>query len=309
MFFKNLTLFRFDPRILADVDLARELSERRLTEPGAIELSRFGFVPPRGRGFEEYPQEYASSVGDFALVCLGKKERLLPSDVLAEELGKRIDHMHEQTGRAPGARERKRLREEIITDLLPRAFVRTTYLRAYVDKARGWLAINTSSRAAAEALVTQIRDALGSFPAVPLIPEESPRVLMTDWIATGKTPKPVILGDECELRDPVEQGAIVRCKRQELETDEVREHLRSGKQVFRTAIAFDDRLTMTLSEDLVVRQLRFTDVVRDELDKSGADDGAALFDAEFSLMSLELQRLLAWVEATFKVPGPKPRNE
>lgn len=301
MFFKNLYLFRFDPSILADVDLSQDLYEHRLEEIGSLELRRFGFVPPRGRGLATYPQEYAHTVGDFTLICLGKKERLLPSDVLAEELAKRIDDIREKTGRRPGAAERRRLRDEIITDLLPRAFVRDSRVLGYFDKIRGWLVINTSTPSAAEDFVSQIREALGSFPAMPLTSEESPRMLMTEWVAIGDLPAPLTLGDECELRDPVEQGAIVRCKRQELESDEVREHLNSGKQIFRAAFAFDDRLSLTLSDDLVVRQLRFTDVVHDELDRSNADDVATLFDAEFSLMVLELQRLLAWFEQIFKV--------
>ena len=41
-------------------------------------------------------------------------------------------------------------------------------------------------------------------------------------------PKGFVLGDECELRDPVDSGAIVKCRRQELDSDEVREHLSKG---------------------------------------------------------------------------------
>ena len=104
--------------------------------------------------------------------------------------------------------------------------------------------------------MTQVREALGRFPATPMAPEESPRVLMTDWLMGGKLPDGLALGDECELRDPAEAGAVVRCRRQDLESDEVREHLKSGKQVFQLGLVFDDRMSFVLGEDFVVRKLQ-----------------------------------------------------
>jgi len=297
MWFRNLFLFRFDPKALGMTasSLGDCLLEKRLRDVGAIELCTTGFVSPYGRGSDELVQ----ATGDFALVALGTQERLLPSDVVAEELSSRVEAMAEKTGKKPGGRERKRIKEEIITDLLPRAFVRESRLLAYFDLARGWLVVNTASRKAAESVVMAVRDALGSFPCVPMAPEESPRILMTDWLARGQLPAGLILGDECELRDPVEAGAIVRCKHQELETDEVREHLKSGKQVYRTALTFNDRISFVLSEDLVVRALRFLDVVQDEL--GTAESQVAEFDAIFALQTLELRELLGWIESTFQV--------
>jgi hypothetical protein len=88
---------------------------------------------------------------------------------------------------------------------------------------------------------------------------------MTDWLIHGKLPKGLALADECELRDPAEAGAVVRCRRQDLESDEVREHLKSGKQVFQLGLVFDGRVGFVLGEDLVVRKLRFLDQVLDSL--------------------------------------------
>ena len=297
MFFRNLYLFRFDPAALVlDANtLEDNLSEKRLRDVGPMELSTRGFVSPFGRGSDVV----VHAVGDFVLIALGAQERLLPSDVVNDELVSRVQAIAEKTGRRVGGRERKRIKEEVITELLQRAFVRESRVYAYFDNVRGWLVVNTASRAVAENVVTSVREALGSFPCVPMSPEESPRVLMTDWLASGRLPDGIALGDECELRDPVESGAVVRCKHQELETDEVREHLKSGKQVYRTALCFNDRLSLVLSEDLIARQLRFLDVVQDEL--SEPEDAAAEFDAIFALQTLELKALLAWIETTFKV--------
>ncbi|MBS0582999.1 MAG: recombination-associated protein RdgC, partial [Proteobacteria bacterium] len=225
MWFRNLTLFRFSPVVAKSLkSLEDDLAEKRLRPCGPIELATRGFISPFGRNEDALTHR----TGEFALLTLGGEDKLLPSSVINEELTARLQKIAEKTGRKPGGRERKRLKEEVLTDLLPRAFIRLSKRNAYLDSKDGWFVVDTASKKAAEEAITQLREALGSFPAVPMAAEESPRVLMTDWLASGKLPAGLALGDECELRDPVESGAIVRCRRQELETDEVREHLKSG---------------------------------------------------------------------------------
>jgi len=301
MFFRNLTLFRFAenlPRSLRK--LPEALDGHRLRPCGPMELATRGFVSPFGRDSDEL----AHQIGAFVLTTIGGEDRLLPSVVVNEELGARIRKIAEKQGRRVGARERKQLKEEVISELMPRAFIRPSRLSAYLDVEQGWLVIDTASRKAAEEAVDQFRTALGRFPAVPAAPEESPKTVMTDWLIRGKLPPGLSLADECELRDPAEAGAVVRCRRQDLESDEVREHLKSGKQVFQLGLIFDERVGFVLGEDLVVRKLRFLDGVLDELGEDAAESAKAELDARFALMSLELRRLLDKLHEWFGLPRP-----
>jgi len=260
-----------------------------------------GFVPPVGRG-EGEPLTHA--VKHSTLFTVGGEDKLLPAAVINDELHRKVQKIAEEEGRKVGGRERKRIKEDLLNELLPRAFVRQSRMSAYVDKKNGWLVLDTSSRKSAENALSQVREALGSFPAVPLAPEEGPRVLMTDWLATGNLPAGLALGDECELRDPATAtGAIARCRRQDLDAEEVKEHLRNGKQVFLLGLTFDDRISFVLGEDLVIRKLKFLDVVMDELGDSQADAHAEM-DASFALLTLELARLLAKLEEWFGLPRP-----
>jgi len=129
-------------------------------------------------------------------------------------------------------------------------------------------------------------------------------VLMTDWLANGNLPAGLTLGDECELRDPATAtGAIAKCRRQDLDAEEVKEHLRNGKQVFLLGLTFDDRISFVLGEDLIIRKLKFLDVVMDELGDS-QQDAQAEMDASFALLTLELERLLGKLEEWFGLPRP-----
>jgi len=305
MFFRNLTLFRYPDSVTKSLKkLDTALDDHRLRSCGPMELSTRGFVSPFGRGSEALTHQ----IGAFTWVTVGGEDRLLPSVVVNEELSARIAKVVEKEGRRIGAKERKRLKEEVISELLPRAFIRPSRLSAYLDAEQGWLVVDTASRKAAEEAVNQLREAIGRFPAVPAAPEESPRALMTDWLIHGKLPKGLVLSDECELRDPAEAGAVVRCRRQDLESDEVREHLKSGKQVFQLGLEFDERVGFVLGEDLVVRKLKFLDGVLDEIKDDTADSVEAELDARFALMSLELRRLLDNMHDWFGLPRPGDRD-
>ena len=303
MFFRNLTLFRFSPAVAEDlVRLDEALADHRLRPCGPLELFTKGFVPPIGRG-EEAALPHA--VKHCTWVSVGGEDKLLPAAVVNDELHRRVQKIAEVEGRKVGGRERKRMKEDLLNELLPRAFVRSSRMSAYVDREHGWLVLDTASRKSAENALTQMREALGSFPAVPLAPEEGPRVLMTDWLANGTLPAGLTLGDEVELRDPGSNtGAIARCRRQDLESEEIKEHLRNGKQVFQLGLVFDERLSFVLGEDLVLRKLKLLDVVLDELADS-APDAAAELDARFALFTLELERLLGKLEEWFGLPRPK----
>lgn len=305
MLFRNLSLFRFPESTSNSLKkLEKGLETQRLRECGPLEMETRGFVSPFGRDSEALMHQ----IGAFSLLTIGTEQRLLPSSVVNEALAEKIDALAAKEGRRVGGKERKRLKEEVISELLPRAFIRPSRLFAYLDAEDGWFVVDSASRKAAEDSVGQVREALGRFPATPMAAEESPRALMTDWLISGKLPPGLVLGDECELRDPAEAGAVVRCRRQDLESDEVREHLKSGKQVFQLGLEFDERIRFVLGEDLVVRKLRFLDVVLDQLDKDGIESAQAELDASFALMTLELKRLFGRLEEWFGLPRPGDRD-
>ncbi len=304
MFFRNLTLFRF-PTSLDLSELETRLSECTLKPAGPLEMSSRGFVPPFGRVLaqSEDPRDTALShrVGDCIWLAVGGEERLLPSVVVNDAAAKKIAEAEQREGRKLGGRTRKRIKDEIVLDLLPRAFVRPLRTDAYLDLEHGFIAVDTSSRKQAEAVVSEVRRALGSFPALPPNAETSPRAVLTGWIAGEALPDSMALGDECELKDAADRGAIVKCQRQELRGEEIAKHLESGKQVTRLALGLDDHVSFVLGEDLVVRKLKLLDGAVDQLENTELESLHAELDARFALMSGELKRLFVMLETAFKL--------
>ena len=296
MFFRNLTLFRF-PTTLDLSDLEPQLAECALKPVGPLELSSRGFVPPLGQHHDGF-QHLCDGA---RWLTVGGEDKLLPGAVVNDLLQKKLALIEEQEGRKPGGRTRKRLKEELITELLPRAFVRPVRSDALLDGQLGVIAVDTSSRKSAESVVSEVRRALGSFPALPVNAEVAPRAILTGWLAGDPLPDGLSLGDEVELRDPADSGAVVKIQRMELVGDEIAKHLEAGKQVTRLALLLDDHIGFVLGEDLVVRKFKLLDGAVDQLESTERDDITAELDARFALMAGEFKRLFAVLENAFKL--------
>lgn len=296
MFFKNLTLFRF-PTSLDLSELDARLADVPLKPVGALDMSSKGFVSPFGRDAEALSHR----VDDAIWLTVGSEDKLLPAAVVNDLLGKKLAELEQKEGRKPGGRMRKRMKEDLVHELLPRAFVRPSRTDAVLDLRHGLCIVDTASRKAGEAVVSEIRHALGSFPALPLNAEVAPRAVLTGWIAGEPLPEGLSLGEECELKDAAEHGAVVKCQHQALQSEEIGKHLEAGKQVTRLALTLDDHVSFVLGEDLVIRKLKFLDGAVDRLESSERDDLRAELDARFALMAAELKRLFAVLEPALKL--------
>ena len=301
MFFRNLTLFRFPASIAFD-DLESQLAEAALKPVGPMELSSRGFVSPFGRAGGD-DAALMHRIDDAIWLTVGGEDRLLPSSVVNDLLQKKVDEFEAKNARRPGGKLRRQMKDDLITELLPRAFVRPTRTDALIDLKHGVLVVDTSSRKVAEAVVSQIREALGSFPALPVNAEVAPRSVMTGWIAGDALPEGLSLGDECELRDPADTGAVVKVQRMELAGEEIETHLEAGKQVARLALLLDDHVGFVMGEDLVLRKFKLLDGAVEQLESSERDDIRAELDARFALMAGEFKRLFPVLEAAFKLSG------
>ncbi|HHA2912868.1 TPA: recombination-associated protein RdgC [Stenotrophomonas maltophilia] len=297
MFFRNLTFFRFPTT--TDFSEVDTLLPHVLLKPvGALEMNSRGFISPFGR---EEKELLSHRCGDFLWLAVGGEDKILPTSVVNGELEKKLAHIEETEGRRPGGRERKRMKDDLLHELLPRAFVKSSRNDAFIDLQHGYVAVDTSSRKTGEYFMADIRGLLGSFPAMPLNAEVAPRSVLTGWIAGEQMPVGLSLGEEAELRDPVQGGAVVKCSYQELKSDEIDKHLDAGKQVTKLALVFEDSLSFVLGEDLIVRKLRFLDGALDKLEHADQDGRRAEFDARFALQSAEIRRLFLVLEEAFRI--------
>jgi recombination associated protein RdgC len=115
---------------------------------------------------------------------------------------------------------------------------------------------------------------------------------MTQWLLHQNSPSEMMIEDECELRSPEEDGSIIRCKRHDLTLPEIKNHLDSGKQVIKLALTWENRLSFILDEHLIVKRLKFLDLIQDQMNETQASTFEEQFDADFSIMTAELAQFL-----------------
>jgi len=290
MWFRNARVFRFTkPFEITAETLEAQLQTEAFRPCGPQESSRQGWVPPMGR----HSDQLVHSSGGCFLIALRKEEKLLPASVVKELVDEKAEAIEIEQARKVRRKERDELKEEITLEMLPRAFSKNRRCYAYLAPADGVLVVDAGSAKQAEDLASALRKSVGSLPVRPPAVEQAPSFTFTGWLDhTIDLPSAIDLGTECELKDPSEDGAVVRCKGLDLRGDDVRTHLNAGMLVTRLALTWDDNVSCVLDEELGIKRLKFGETLQEKLDDVDSDDAAARFDAAFSLMTLELSRLI-----------------
>ena len=285
MWFRNLVPYRLQDVPAYDAEAAAEgLSGFEFEPCGALEAGRSGWVPPLG---PDAPLVHAAA--GCLLFCLQEESKLLPASVIREAVDERVSARETAEQRKVRKRERDGIRDEVMVDLLPRAFSRHKRTWGYIDTETGFLVVDAASERQAEFFTEQLRQAWGSLPVIPPDPRESPASVMTRWLAQQRPPGDVELGEEAVLEDPRAEGCEVRVKRQDLTADEIRAHIDAGKRVRRLGLTWGERLTGVLDANLTLYRFKFLDMVREQAGDREAESEAERLDGDFALMALELR--------------------
>lgn len=292
--FGNLTIFRFPTDLDLD-ELEASLEGAALKPVGPLELKSTGFVPPFGRD----SVALSHAVGRVVWLTMGTEKRLLPPAVVNATVAERLAAVEKQTGRVPGGRQRRQIKEEVLNDLLPKAFVQPGRVDMTIDRTHGFVAVDTTSRKDAEQAVSLLRLALGSFPALPLNAEVPVRTIMTGWLAGEELPEGFALAEDVELHGGLE-GDVWKGSRADLEGEEVRFHLEQGKQAVRVGLTYEDRVSFTLCEDLVLRKFKLLDLAWEQLDGHEVEDAKAELDARYALTAAEIRKLFLALNGALK---------
>ena len=299
MWFKNIRLYVLtEPFELTPEELEEKLVENVFRPCSSFDKSSLGWVSPLGREGEML----SHSIGEYTMVCAREQERLLPVSVLRDATEEKVAELEERQSRKVYRKERRQIQEDIYATLLPQAFVRNQQLFAYLAPRQNLLVIDTPSAPRAEALLNLLRDSLGSLPIAKPEVKRSPGDVMTRWLKEHKATHKFVIEHDCELYNPLDGSNVVRCKGQDLLTDELRAMLAADKRVKSLGVSWNNILSCIVHDDLSIKRLRFEGVSEESFGEQ-VESGAQKFDQEFALMSMELAGFFKDVFAAFG--GPK----
>ena len=284
MWFKNLLTYRLTQEVPFEPEaLEAALASKPARPCASQELTTYGFVAPFGKG-EDAPLVHVS--GEFLLIAARKEERILPSSVVNDAVKEKVEEIETEQMRKVYKKERDQIKDEIIQAFLPRAFIRRSMIFAAIAPRLGVILVNSASAKRAEDLLSTLREVMGSLPVRPATVKIAPTATMTDWVKSQQTAEGFYVLDECELRDTAEDGGIVRCKRQDLTGEEIQLHLSTGKVVTQLALAWQDKLSFILDDKMVIKRLKFEELLQEQAEQDGGDEAAQQFDASFLLMMM-----------------------
>jgi recombination associated protein RdgC len=293
--FKTASFFRIaNDFVLPPLDaLEQALQAARFVPCGPTQPDSHGWVAPRGNK----SVMLAESVGGQVILKLCTERRPLPASAVKAAVDERIEKYKLETGNERvSARIKKEMKEEVVQDLLPRAFTKRSTTLVWLDPVNKLLVVDSGSLAGADRVVTALIEALSEIPGAgpilvkPVQTNETAVACMSHWLATREAPVSFTVDRDCELKTPDEQKSAVRYSRHTLEIDEVAQHIAQGKLPTQLAMTWNDRVSFVLNETAQVRKLKLLDVVMDGVQKGGKDDDG--FDADAAILTGELSALI-----------------
>jgi recombination associated protein RdgC len=295
MWFKNLKIYRFTSKFAFDEEKLQSMLESMPFRPcNSQETQSMGWVSPIPKAENLYHQ----ASRDF-LFSLKREQKLLPASVINSELALKVGEVETETGSPMPKKAQKDLKEEITQRLLPRAFSKFGVTNAFVSLDHQVVVVDASADASAEVVLACLRKCIGSLPVVPFAKTQQQQIL-TDWLMKD-APEGFELLDEAEFQSSADDGGIIRCKKQNLDAEEVLGHVQAGKLVHKLAVSFQEKLSCIIAEDLSIKRLKFTDIVLEQNQDIEKDNLAAKIDADFVLFSGEVKEFVSVLDKVFSL--------
>ncbi|MDQ3272569.1 MAG: recombination-associated protein RdgC [Pseudomonadota bacterium] len=293
--FKSASFFRIaDDFVLPPLEALEEsLQAARFLPCGATQAESSGWVPPRGNRSAALVESISRQI----IVRLCTERRPVPASAIKAAVEERIEKYKQETGRERvGAKIKKEFKEEVLLDLMPRAFTKQSATTLWLDPVNKFIVVDSGSLTGADKVVSFLVEALSSIPgaaslkAQPVQTTQSAAASMAHWLASREAPVGFTVDRDCELKMPDDEKSTVRYSRHTLEIDEVAEHIAAGKVPTQLAMTWNDRVSFVLSDAGQIKKLKLLDVVLDGVGDKGKDDDG--FDTDAAILTGELSAMI-----------------
>ena len=265
--------------------LEAALQPARFVECSLSQERAVGWVPPRG----QENGALVESVGGQWLLKLMLESKVVPSSVINRKTRERLAEIEVATGRKPGKKETKEIKEDARLALLPMAFTKQGSVLVWIDADARLLMIDAGSQGKADEVMTCLAKSVDGLCAVLVQTTISPVAAMSDWLLSQEPPAGFNVDRECELKAGDDSKAVVRYSRHALDIEEVQQHITNGKLPTRLALTWEGRVSFVLTEGLQIKKLAFVEGVFQDDASSSKDDR---FDADAAIATGEIRKLI-----------------
>jgi recombination associated protein RdgC len=289
--FKNLMIYRVGPDWPASAQQLEAALEREpFAECSPTQQKSTGWIAPRGQAHGALVESVDGQwIARFAI-----ETKAVPGDAVRREAEKAAARIEKTTGRKPGKKELRDLRDDALQALLPQAFARRSELTVWLNPRQRWLVLDAGTQGKADEVIASLVRVAGRGFAIGLLQTaRSPQSAMAGWLAAqspDEWPDAFNVERECELKGSGDEPAVVKFTRHNLAIDEVRKHVAEGKLPTRLALGWQGRVGFVLTQALQIRKVAFQEGVFEKDATVGKDER---FDADAALATGELNALIA----------------
>lgn len=276
MFFKRISVFRFTPGSVANID-HDTLSGTPFSPCAATEPMRAGWVAP-------YGESLVFDADGRKLITLKVQRRVLPAGVVRDELERESANFEKREGRRMGRKEKQRLKDEITLTLLAKALTKDELISGFIT-ADGYIIIGAQQNKA-QLFLNALRLTLGSLPVRMWQAKHPPSSAMTSEVAEPTGRCGFTIGSSAVFSD---KESTVKVKGIDLLSDEAQGHLAAGREVTSLELDWGDSATFMLSHNMAITGIQYGDIMEREIRAENEDDA---FSSSFVIASSSLHKMI-----------------
>lgn len=276
------------------------LSTQRFVPTGSRQEIACGFLPPRG-GDEPGDWPFVEVVSGLHFVRLRTQTRSVPSSAIAQEVRTMCQRIEQETGRSPGKRERKNLKEDARQKLLPRAFTRDADSWGAVCPERGILAVNSASPNTCARISSELvclhtlspeqlhaQGMEANVYARPVRTSRSVDSFMLQALTSPDSVGPFAPATLCVLASQDESRRQVTYRNHELAgNEEIQRHLQFGHSPTRLGLYVGSSAHFEIDSTFGLHKIGFADDLFSQ-DQGSEQADADAFDTDLTLVGLGL---------------------
>jgi recombination associated protein RdgC len=278
----NAILYNLTAMPPAGFDVLGALQPAAFVPCGPTQALSAGWVPPR-----EANGPLCEGINGQLILKLMVESKKVPAEIIDRKLQYAIRKIEELTGRKPGKKERRELKDEILFELLPSAFPKREAIIAWIDPIGRKLVVGTSSQAKADRVASSLVGALTGLECTPVHTNTTPATAMTKWLLGRSQPETLAIEEDCELKS--DGGTKVKYIKHNLRIPEVIDHIHTGGMVPSSLdLTWLGRVNFTLTDSLVLKKI---DILGNLLE--GHPEQVDAFDADVVIATTEINGLIA----------------
>lgn len=264
--FTSLSVYRLanDFKRPKVAELNGALFTKQWRKPSATELNTAGFIEPLGE-----KDVFAHAINSTStLFAIHIQTRMLPGKVVNDHVKAEVARIEKEEDRKVFSKERRDIKEKLVIKLLPQAFIDRKTVHALLSPP--YLMVDTSSAKIAEAVLSMLRERLGSLGVRPVNTKINPVASFTHWaINADDVPWGFRMTGDFRANNINDEKDSITGKGTDLHSETLSDWLRvEGRRVVQASMLIlgqmDEAIPFTVNDSIVIKGIKWPEAITDQ---------------------------------------------